>query len=266
MASQRFEELANEAFRCPVGETDASPGLHDACHLRGSGHVVGREHDAERRQYRVEARIFERQRFDVGNLEGDVEALGACAFRAAIEQRRYVIGRRDDTTATRCGKCRVTVAGGDVEHVLVVFQVAGLGEHFADDLQRGADDGVIAAAPGGLLTQLEGGKIDGRVHFIETPAWLMEPRSLRVPCVSAIALPERICFACCVGKCGCVRALSTGARARPRAKAMLDKMRYLRCRAPPGTYSPSSRGRLRASRRDAARAARVLPPAAARRT
>ena len=40
-------------------------------------------------------------------------------------------------------------------------EVERFAELLADDLQRGADDGVIARRPCGLLSRLEGGKIRG---------------------------------------------------------------------------------------------------------
>ena len=64
--------------------------------------------------------------------------------------------------AARGGERRVAVAGGDVEHALAGAHVDGFGERFADDLQRGADDGEVAAGPGGLLALLDGGEVGRR--------------------------------------------------------------------------------------------------------
>ena len=81
-----------------------------------------------------------------------------------VEQARHVVGRRHHAAAARGGERRVAVAGGNVEHALVEAQVERLGELLADDLQGGADDGVVAARPGGLLAGLERGQIDVRGH------------------------------------------------------------------------------------------------------
>ena len=61
----------------------------------------------------------------------------------------------------------VAVAGGDVEHRLPGRDVDGLAETLADDLERRADDGVVAGGPGGLLLLLdrrEGVKGEGGGH------------------------------------------------------------------------------------------------------
>ena len=42
--------------------------------------------------------------------------------------------------------------------------VGRLGQRLADDLQRRADDGVVAAGPGGLLPLLDGGEVGSREH------------------------------------------------------------------------------------------------------
>jgi hypothetical protein len=54
----------------------------------------------------------------------------------------------------------IAVAGGDVEHLLAGPEVERLAQLLADDLQRGADDGVVAGRPGAVLLGLEGGKVD----------------------------------------------------------------------------------------------------------
>jgi len=94
----------------------------------------------------------------------DVEMFGACTLGSAVEQRRHIVGRRDATAAARGRERRVAVAGRNVEHALVPAQVARFGERFADDLQRRADDGVVAARPCGLLAGLDGGEIHDCVH------------------------------------------------------------------------------------------------------
>jgi hypothetical protein len=87
--------------------------------------------------------------------------LGLGAFAALVEQALHVVGRGDDRVAACRGQRGVAVAGGHVEHGLVGAHVGGLGQCLADDLQGGADDGVVAAGPGGLLAQLDGGEVGG---------------------------------------------------------------------------------------------------------
>ena len=117
-----------------------------------------------------------------------VEPLGARALGAALEQRRHVVGRRHLAAAARRGERRVAVAGGDVEHALVAAQVAGFGERLADDLQRGADDGVVAAGPGQLLAGLEGGEIDGCIHGVWL-LWSIGVIARRWSCAKALCAP-----------------------------------------------------------------------------
>ena len=49
--------------------------------------------------------------------------------------------------------------------------VRGLAQVLSDDLKRGADDGVIARGPGGLLLLLDGGQVgrDGDGRHVVTP-------------------------------------------------------------------------------------------------
>ena len=61
------------------------------------------------------------------------------------------------------GERGVAVAGGDVEHALAGGDVDGLAERLAGELQRGADDGVVARGPGALLARLDGVEVDGVV-------------------------------------------------------------------------------------------------------
>src|SRR5204862_2682605 len=89
---------------------------------------------------------------------------GGSASGAAFGQGAAVIGRDDPATAPRGGERRVAVGGGDVENALVGAQVAGFAERLADDLQGRADDGVVAARPGGALARLEGSEVGGCVH------------------------------------------------------------------------------------------------------
>ena len=164
VTAEDLEQLADEAARGPVGHADAPAGAAHPRHLGGGARVVGGEHHAEGGEDGVEARVAEGQRLDVGRLELDFQALGARALGAALEQGLDVVGRDDLAAAARRGEGGVAVAGRHVEHALVPAQVAGFGELLADDLQGGADDGVVAARPGGLLAGLEGVEVGGCVH------------------------------------------------------------------------------------------------------
>ncbi|MNL87662.1 hypothetical protein D3C87_2169220 [compost metagenome] len=58
----------------------------------------------------------------------------SCAVFAAFKQLGHVVGGRDlAAPACGCERC-VTVASGDVQHLLITEQVAGFGQLFADDL------------------------------------------------------------------------------------------------------------------------------------
>ena len=161
MAADGLEELADEACGRPVGEPDLAAGAADAQHLGRGAVLIGREHHAERRNDGIETRVRERQRLRVGLAEGDVEPVRLRALAGPLQQRRHVVGRRHRAPAARGGERNVAVAGGDIEHRLPRPQVEGLAQRLADDLQRGADDRVVAGRPGGLLTQLDGPRLAG---------------------------------------------------------------------------------------------------------
>ena len=85
-------------------------------------------------------------------------AVGALA--GALEQRRHVVGGDHVAPAARGGERDVAVAGGDVEHLLSGAEVERFAQLLADDLQGGADDGIVAGGPGALLAGLDGLEID----------------------------------------------------------------------------------------------------------
>jgi len=86
-------------------------------------------------------------------------ALRVGAGLRGVKKALDVVGRCHLCEAARRGNGGVAVAGGHVQHGCAGFQVDGLAELFADDLQGGADQGVIAGGPGGLLLGLHGGEI-----------------------------------------------------------------------------------------------------------
>ncbi len=155
-----LEQIADEAVRRPVGHADLAAWTADADELARGLHLVRREHDAEGRKHDIEAVVREGKRFRIGFLEGDRQAVGFGTFAAALEQRADVVRRHDVGEAAGGGERRIAVAGGDVEDALVAAEIDGLAEHLADDLQRGAYQGVVAGAPGDLLAALDRGEID----------------------------------------------------------------------------------------------------------
>ena len=123
-------QLANPIF--PPGRQTRTSSFAACC-------LIWREHHAEGRKHDVEACISEGQRFRVGFLEGDGQAIGGGAFAAAFEQRTDIVGRHNLGEAPRRGERRVAVAGGDIEDALVAAEIDRLAQRLADDLQRGAD-------------------------------------------------------------------------------------------------------------------------------
>ncbi len=102
----------------------------------------------------------EGQRLGIGFLELDRKPVGLGTFAPAVEQRADIVRRYDVGEAAGRGERRIAVAGGDIEDALVAAQIDGLAQHLADDLQRGADHGVVAGAPGDLLAALDRGEIE----------------------------------------------------------------------------------------------------------
>ena len=105
-------------------------------------------------------RIRERKSFGVGFLEGDRQAIGFGALATTLKKRADVVRRHNvGKAAGRRERC-IAVAGGDIEDALVAAEIDGLAERLADDLQRGADHGVVARVPGCLLALFDRGEID----------------------------------------------------------------------------------------------------------
>ena len=104
---------------------------------------------------RVERAVLVREVLGVGHLGGDVQAVGLGAPLRQAEQRVDVVGARHVGTAAGGGERRVAVAGRDVEHLGAGGDVDRFAERLADDLQRGADHGVVAGGPRGLLLGLD---------------------------------------------------------------------------------------------------------------
>src|SRR5215207_2812771 len=158
--ADRLEELADEAFGRPVGEPDLAAGLGDANELAGGALLIGGEHYSEGGDHDVEALVSEWQGLRVGLAECNVEPVCPGALAGALQQCRHVVGRGDVAPAPRGGEGGVAVAGCDIEHALAGTKVERFAKLLADDLQRGADDGVVARRPCGLLPGLERRNVD----------------------------------------------------------------------------------------------------------
>src|SRR6202023_221185 len=90
-----------------------------------------------------------------------VQAVGFRTFTASFEKRADIVRGYHLGKAAGSGQRGVAVAGGNIEDALVAAQIDGLTKRFANDLQRGADHGIVAGTPGGLLAALDRGEIDG---------------------------------------------------------------------------------------------------------
>ena len=155
MRAHQAEQLADKSLRCPGGQPDASArAYHPQQFVRGSV-VVGRKHHTEGGQGDIEAAVGKRQRLGVGDAELHREPIGLCPRGGLVEKVRDIVGRGHRGEAPRRGQSGIAIARGHVEHPLAGAQVRGLGQGFPHDLQRDADDGVIAARPGGLLALLD---------------------------------------------------------------------------------------------------------------
>jgi hypothetical protein len=118
--------------------------LADADEFRGGAILVGREHHAEGRHDNVELGVGEWQCFGIGLAEFDSEPFGLGAFACALKEGRHIVGGDHVAPAAGGGERGVAVASGHVEHLLARTEVEGFAKLFTDDLERGADDGVVA--------------------------------------------------------------------------------------------------------------------------
>ena len=67
--AQGLEHLADEAFRCPVGQADPASRATDPRQFRGGLGLVRRKHHAEGRKHRVKTAVVKGQCFGIGHLE-----------------------------------------------------------------------------------------------------------------------------------------------------------------------------------------------------
>ena len=161
--AERLEDLSDKSFGRPVRQTDLAFRPANAQKLGGRLVLVRREHHTEGGKNRIEIVVAERQVFGVGLLEFDCHAFGFRAGAAVLQQRGHVVGRGDVAPAPRGSERRHAVAGGNIEHFRAGVEIERFAELLTDDLQRRADDGVVAGRPCGLLSRFEGGKIGGAV-------------------------------------------------------------------------------------------------------
>ena len=139
------------------------PGRHTRTSSAAACSWFGREHDPN-----VDSTASKLPSANVERLarrrRGSRSCRPSAAARASswVEQAGHVVGRghlgrcggRRPATRCRCRRRRRARAPGD--------DVDGLAQRLADDLQRGADDGVVAGRPVGLLLLLDGFEVDGR--------------------------------------------------------------------------------------------------------
>src|SRR5262249_34659065 len=91
VAANGAEHLANKAFRCPVGQANASAWSTDAQQLVGRLLLIWGEHDAERRQNNVIGAVAHGQILDISFLEANLKSLRFGTFASTLEQRRCVV-------------------------------------------------------------------------------------------------------------------------------------------------------------------------------
>jgi hypothetical protein len=70
-------------------------------------------------------------------------------------------------TAPGSGKRGIAITGCDVQHAFIPADVACFGQLLTNNLQGRADDSVVAASPGNLLSAFNSHKVYGYVHGVE---------------------------------------------------------------------------------------------------
>lgn len=159
MFADRFEHLTDEAVRRPVGETDAPPGPAYPQHFARGAALVGTEHSAEGGRDRIEGPVGEGKFLSVGFPESDRKAFDLGPLASPLQEALDIVRGDHVAPAAGGGERKIAVAGSDIEHLLAGAQVERFGELFADNLERGADDGVVARRPGRLLLGLDRSQI-----------------------------------------------------------------------------------------------------------
>ena len=157
MLADGLEDLADEALRSPVCQGDLAAGTANTQKLGHGLHLVGREHHPKGRHHGVEAAVVKRQGLGIGDPKVDGQALRRGPLPALVQQALDIVRRGDLAEPPGRGQSDISVAGGDVQHLGARAQVHGFAELLADNLQGGADQGIVAGGPGGALLFLCGG-------------------------------------------------------------------------------------------------------------
>jgi hypothetical protein len=132
-----------------LARADFAAALADPHELACRPVLVRGEHHTEGGEHGIEGGVGKRQVFGVGFPELDRMALGLRAGAAGLEQRGYIVGRRNLAPAPRGGERGIAVASRDVEHAAARAQIERLAKVLADDLQSRACDGIVSRGPGG---------------------------------------------------------------------------------------------------------------------
>jgi len=159
VAADGPEQLSHVAVGGPVDHADAPARPAHAQQLAGRLLLVGSEHGAAGRQDHVEGVVGERQGLGVALLEGRLQPFGVGAPAGAVQQRGHVVDADDLAEAAGGGQGGVAVAAGHVQNPLAGAQVDRLAQQLGGEEQPGADGGVVAGGPGGLLPLLDGDHI-----------------------------------------------------------------------------------------------------------
>ena len=122
--------------------------------------LIRREHHAEGGEDDIERAVGERKIFSVRFAKRDREIFRERATARGLEEIGDVVGGRDFAPAARGGERSVAIAGGDIEDARAGADVERFAEIFADGLEGGADDGVVASGPGELLAGFDGAVVE----------------------------------------------------------------------------------------------------------
>ena len=137
------------------------PGRQNADKLVGGLLLIGCEHDTEGRKDHIEAGFGKGKSFRIGFLKRHGKPVGFRAFAPSIEKRADIVRRHDIGEPAGGGERCIAIAGSNIEDALVAAKIDGLAERFADNLQRDANDGIVAGTPRSLLAALDRGEING---------------------------------------------------------------------------------------------------------
>jgi hypothetical protein len=98
----------------------------------------------------------QRESAGVRFAKGDREIFRERAAAPGLEKFGDVVGGSDFAEASCGGERSVAITGGDIEDARAGAEVERFAEIFADGLDGGADDSVVAGGPGELLAGFDG--------------------------------------------------------------------------------------------------------------